>query len=249
MLDVLSDFPTPLHQQVARLAHDFFHADALVDTVLVVNSCARGQATSDSDLDLAVLVRAGATAQDVQSLETTWRSFMTANPVVVEFRKSGRFTQVHVDFFDGRFVPGVWDDGGGPDTFEVEIGNRVAYAVPLGEPGLHFQQLHASWLPYYDRDFRLRRLTTVREACLSDLEHVLFFLERGLHFPAFDYLYKAFQEIPAGALHRASDLSAFVHQVDPGASREPLGLPELYRELLLVLSVRISKVPTWEITP
>ena len=238
MADVLLDFPTPLHQQVARLAHDFFNADALVDTVLVVNSSARGQATPESDLDLAVLVRAGASAHDVQGLEETWRSFMTASPVVAEFRASGRFTQVHLDLFDGTFVPGIWDDGGGPDFFEVEIGNRVAYAVPLGEPGVHFRQLQASWLPYYDENLRLRRLRMAREACAYDLQRVLSFVKRGLHFPAFDYLYKAFQEFLQALfiVRRTYPLTYTKWIREQVANR--LGLPELYRELPPLLSVR-----------
>jgi hypothetical protein len=43
-------FPTPLHQQVAELTHDFFTAHAQVDTVVVVILCARRQATPESDL-------------------------------------------------------------------------------------------------------------------------------------------------------------------------------------------------------
>ena len=34
----------------------------------------------------------------------------------------------------------------------------------------------------------------VRDACHYDLEHVPFFVARGLYFQAFDRLYKAFQE-------------------------------------------------------
>lgn len=160
-----------------------------IDTVLVVNSCARGQAILESDLDLAVLVPPTATAQDVQGPEATWLAFATADPVVLEFRHAGRFTHVHVDVFDGPFGPTVWDDGGGPDTFEVEIGNRVAYAAPVDQAGRSFQVLQARWLPYYDDDLRVRRLTMVREACAYDLERVPFLLSRGLYFSAFDYLY------------------------------------------------------------
>src|SRR5207248_9994511 len=49
-------FPTELHREVAELAGDFFSAHAQVDTILVVNSCARGRAVTGSDLDLAVLI-------------------------------------------------------------------------------------------------------------------------------------------------------------------------------------------------
>jgi predicted nucleotidyltransferase len=49
-------FPTELHRRVAGLAADFFSQQAHVDTILVVNSCARGKAVAGSDLDLAVLI-------------------------------------------------------------------------------------------------------------------------------------------------------------------------------------------------
>ena len=49
-------FPTALHEEVAELARNFFSAHPSVDTILVVNSCARGRAVAGSDLDMAVLI-------------------------------------------------------------------------------------------------------------------------------------------------------------------------------------------------
>ena len=143
-------FPTEMHQEVAGLAGEFFSANAHVDTILVVNSCARGRAVAGSDLDLAVLITAAAASQEVQSLTTLWQKFIATQPLAIHrFRSTGRFNQVHLDVFDGRMVPSVWDDGGGPDDFEVEIGNRLAYAVPLHDAGAYFRQLQSQWLPYY----------------------------------------------------------------------------------------------------
>ena len=231
-------FPTTLHQEVAELTSSFFGAQARVDTVLVINSCARGLAVPDSDLDLAVLVTPTATAQEVLDLETAWRAFATAHPVVLRFRHAGRFTYVHVDVFDGQFEPTLWDDGGGPDTFEVEIGNRIRHAAPIGARGCHFEQLQARWLPYYDDDLRLRRLTMVREACAYDLERVDFFLSRRLYFPAFDYLYKAFQEfLQALFIARRTYPLSYTKWIEEQVA-DTLALPELYRELPALLSVR-----------
>jgi predicted nucleotidyltransferase len=236
MMSLLS-FPTVLHQQVAELVGDFFRAHQHVDTVLVVNSCARGQATPESDLDLAVLVKPTATAQDAQGLGTVWQAFMTTHPLVLEFRHASRFTQVHVDVFDGQFVPSVWDDGGGPDSFEVEIGNRIAYAAPLHEPGAYFRQLQSRWLPYYGPELCQSRLAMVQAACVYDLDHVAWFLSRGLHFAAFDWLYKAFREFLQAAFiaRRTYPLSYTKWIRDQVANR--LALPELYRELPPLLSV------------
>ena len=121
-------FPTALHREVADLAGDFFSSHACVDTILVVNSCARGRAVAGSDLDMAVLITPTTPSQEVQSLTMKWQQFMATQPVVHRFRSTGRFTQVHVDVFDGRMTPAVWDDGGGPDSFEIEIGNQIGRA-------------------------------------------------------------------------------------------------------------------------
>ena len=50
-------FPTAPHRQAAEISRDFFGAHTQTDTVLVVNSSARGQAVPGSALDLAVLIK------------------------------------------------------------------------------------------------------------------------------------------------------------------------------------------------
>ena len=46
-------FPTKLHQDAAEEVREYFKNVPETDTVLVVNSCARGQAVAESDLDFA----------------------------------------------------------------------------------------------------------------------------------------------------------------------------------------------------
>jgi predicted nucleotidyltransferase len=231
-------FPTPLHQQVADLTNDFFTAHAQVDTVVVVNSCARGRATPESDLDLAVLVAPETTAQDVQQLEKLWGEFSIRHPLVREFKNTGPFAHLHVDVFDGRVTPLVWDEGGGPDSFEVEIGNRFAYGVPLHNAGRHFRHLQSKWLPYYGDSLRAERLSMVRRACAYDLDHVPVYVRRGLHFQAFDRLYKAFQEfLQALFIARRKYPLAYNKWIREQVEGW-LRLPELYRELPTILSVR-----------
>jgi hypothetical protein len=231
-------FPTELHREVTDLAQNFFSEQRYVDTILAVNSCARGKAVSGSDLDLAVLITPTAPNQEVQSLTMKWQEFMATQPMVQRFRSIGRFNQVHVDVFDGRMTPTVWDDGGGPDTFEIEIGNRVAYAAPLGGAGPYFRQLRSQWLPYYEEELRLSRLAMVREACARDLEAIPFFLGRGLYFQAFDRLYKAFQEfLQALFVARRTYPLAYNKWIREQVA-EWLWLPELYQELPSIVSVR-----------
>ena len=231
-------FPTELHREVAELAGDFFSAHAQVDTILVVNSCARGRAVTGSDLDLAVLIMPTEASQEVQSLTALWQESMATHPLIHRFRSTGRFNQVHVDVVDGRMVPTVWDDGGGPDYFEVEIGNRLVYAAPLHHMGTYFRQLQSQWMPYYGDELQRSRLAMVREACARDLEAIPFFLNRGLYFQAFDRLYKAFQEfLQALFVARRTYPLAYNKWIHEQVA-DWLGLPKLYEELPPILSVR-----------
>src|SRR6266700_3057248 len=75
-------FRTGLHRELAELAGDFFSAHAHVDTILVVNSCARGRAVAGSDLDLAVLILPTAPSQEVQSLTTMWQELIATQPLI-----------------------------------------------------------------------------------------------------------------------------------------------------------------------
>ena len=48
-------YPTDAHARAADAIVEFFATRAETDAVLLVNSCARGKATRDSCLDIAVL--------------------------------------------------------------------------------------------------------------------------------------------------------------------------------------------------
>lgn len=191
-------FPTSAHARVARAIVDTFGADPDVDTILITNSCARGRATPQSDLDLALLVPAGASVDAVRALESRWAAFVTQDDAVRAYLLSGRFAHIHADVITGEYAPTLWDDGGGPDAFELEIGNHVAYSAPLTAVGAHHLALQTHWLPYYAEALRSARLAMARDASLYDLDHVPFFLKRDLPFQAFDRLYKAHQEFLQG---------------------------------------------------
>lgn len=193
-----------------------------VEAVLVIASCARGVAVPESDLDMAVLASASV---DRAAMEDAWRA--REQPLTL-----------HLDVIDGVYEPSAWDDGGGPDDFELEIGNHVAYSAAIWERGRAFADLRERWLPYYHADLRSARLTMVREACARDIDAVAFYAGRGLYFQAFDRLYKAFREF-LQALFIARRIYPIAynkwirHQV-----AEMLGEADLYERLLSVLEVR-----------
>jgi len=43
----------------------------------------------------------------------------------------GKYSHVHLGFFDGAFEPMEQDEAAGPDSFEIGIGNFLVYSVPL----------------------------------------------------------------------------------------------------------------------
>jgi putative acetyltransferase len=223
-------FPTAIHRQAAEAIVEF--AMALpVEAVLLVNSCARGVAVPESDLDLALLIDPATDTAARQHLDGEWLRCYEHDPVFAGLC-------VHLDFFDGNWSPEAWDDGGGPDAFEIEIGNRVQHCAALWERGNAFSQLRSRWLPYYGEDLRSARLPMVLRCCHINLDRVSKGAARGLHFYAFDRLYHAFQEFLQALF--------IAHRVYPIAYNkwireqveEWLGLPELYHQLPAVLECR-----------
>jgi len=188
------NFPTAIHQDAAGMVRDYFSAIPFVDSILVVNSCARGQATPESDLDFAILVNPGTTTTEIKNIETNWQIYSATQPAILKYRQSGQFAHLHLDIIDGNYSPAIIEIGEPIDYFEVEIGNQICYSAPMDNPGSYFQSLQNKWLAYYNEELRLQRLAMVRKACEYDLDHIPFFINRSLYFQAFDILCKAFQE-------------------------------------------------------
>ncbi|MBL7791838.1 MAG: hypothetical protein JNK77_05930 [Saprospiraceae bacterium] len=85
-------FPTILHQDTAELVRDYFWAIPKVDTVLVVNSCARGQTVPESDLDFTILVKPETTATEISNIEATWLDYSANQPTILKYKKSNQLT-------------------------------------------------------------------------------------------------------------------------------------------------------------
>jgi hypothetical protein len=231
-------FPTDLHRLSAELAAGFFAPHSEVDTVLVTNSCARGCAAPESDLDMQILVREGVDEASMRALEEQWRAFAGSSSVIRVFREASRFAHVHLDVTDGIFEAAAWDDGGGPDDFEIGVGNLIAHAAPLGEIGPHFAHLRSVWLPYYDNVLRVQRLAMARDAARYDLDFIPFYAGRGLYFQAFDRLYKAHREFLQALFIAHSTYPIAYNKWIREQVVEWLNLRDLYAELPGILSVR-----------
>jgi hypothetical protein len=108
----------------------------------------------------------------------------------------------------------------------------------LWENGDRLKRLKAKFLPYYNEELRRARLADVRNFCSNNLDHVPLYVDRRLHFQAFDRLYKAFQEF--------LQLLFISHRIYPIAYdkwikeqiEEILGMPELYKQLPSIFEIR-----------
>ncbi len=208
-----------------------------VRSVLLVNSCARGVATPESDLDLAILVDPGLPDPQRLAIEAEWIRFRGEDETLRRFARRGPFSSIHLDLFDGPPRPETWDEGGGPDAFEIEIGNRIAHAVPLWEDGSAFDELRARWLPYYEESLRVERRDMVASACRLNLERARAAVARGLLFYGVDRLHHAFQEFLQGVfIARGVYPIAYNKWIEEQVSTW-LGLPELFAQLPPVLAL------------
>jgi hypothetical protein len=87
-------FHTKLHEETAGFVRDYFMQINTIDTVLVVNSSARGQATVESDLDFAILIKPGMTSDERIKTESSWLIYFQTQPAFSKFEKSGPFVQL-----------------------------------------------------------------------------------------------------------------------------------------------------------
>jgi len=231
-------FPTPAHQQAAAAIVDTFSALPQVHAVLLVNSCARGVAIPESDLDMAILVDPALPKAAQQLMESQWLEYYAAAPVFTQLKQLGRFSGVHLDLFNGLWQPERWDEGGGPDAFEIEIGNQVAHAVPLWQRDRTFADLRAVWLPYYAPALQQERLRMVQDACRLNVDRLQFYVGRTLYFQAFDRLYHAFQEFLQALFISRSTYPIAYNKWIREQVEDWLQLPTLYKELPSILQVQ-----------
>ena len=229
-------YPTPAHAAAAQAIVERF-ADE-VDGVLLLNSCARGKASPDSCLDIGLLLRPERYAANSALLEQTWERWHAQTAVFRQLEAAGHFAEIHLDVFNGVYAPAERSWTGGPDAFEMEIGNGLVYAHPLWQNDGYWDELRARWLPYYSDELRAERLAMVRKFCLNNLDHIPLYSARGLHFQCLDRLYNAHREfLQALFISRRIYPIAYDKWIHEQVV-EILGLPELYEQLTALFQIR-----------
>jgi predicted nucleotidyltransferase len=233
-----TSYPTQEHQRAAEVITDFFASNFKIDAVLLVNSCARGKATRDSCLDIIMLAKPGPSRSQLSALEAGWEELEKSNQAIQALYRVGKYSVVHPDFIHGVFNPREQDESAGPDDFEVEVGNFLAYSVPLWQGSDYFTQLKEQWLPYYNEELRQQRLDRVRWYCLNNLHHIPLYIERGLYFQSFDRLYNSYREfLQALFIARRTYPIAYNKWIREQVE-EILGLPELYAQLSHLFEIK-----------
>lgn len=196
-------FPTDAHRAAAEAVVDHFALDPRVQAVLLTCSCARGMAAPTSCVDISLLVAPADLETFRVDQQADMQSFLTADPACEALSELVLWNAVDLEFSSGEFAPGYHGWTSGPDNYEVEIGNNLAWVHPMLLRGPRFEALQAAYLPYYDEGLRRSRLLEVTKFAVNNLDHVLPFAERGLWFQAFNRLYHAFEEyLQALFIHR-----------------------------------------------
>ena len=237
-MQLSATYPSREYGEAAATIVEFFTANYQPEAVLLVNSCARAQATRDSCLDIVVLVRPEILRSQLNDWEQQWDEFNRANPVIQTLKGVGKYSVVHLDFTDGVFAPQERDEAAGPDSFELGVGNFLAYSVPLWQGSDYLAQLKQQWLPYYNESLRQQRLQMVRFYCLNNLHHIPLYIERGLYFQSFDRLYNAYQEfLQALFIARRTYPIAYNKWIREQIV-DMLHLPDLYQQLVRLFEIR-----------
>lgn len=227
-------YPTLEHERAAHAIRDFFAGQPAVDLVLLTNSCARGKATPDSCLDIAVIVEEGT---PVVPLETGWWAFHATAPAVAALGAVGAFSDVHLDILDLKVEPPDHPEDEYPDDFEVMIGNYLIYAVPLRDRGDRLGRLREGWVPYYGEELRAARLARAIWCCRLHLDHIPLYVARGLWYQALDRLHLAVRAfLQALFISRRTYPIAYNKWLHEQVV-EILGLPDLYRQLPLLFAI------------
>ena len=82
-----------------------------------------------------------------RQLWSDWEAFDRAEPANQAVRALGEFGRVDLDIIDGAFTPDERGWTSGPSQFELEVGNYIAYSVPLFDRAGRYAALREQWLP------------------------------------------------------------------------------------------------------
>ena len=226
--------PSPLITVIEEIA-TYFDGMPGVDALLLIASWARGKGNIalGTDCDLVLLYndhfdlsRMAAYEQWLKERDNVWN-----------LASLGPFSHIDLDPHNGLFVPQPRGWTSGPDEFELEIGNVLAYSRPVVEWSDRYRQLREQWLPYYAEDLRAERLATALMYARNNLKHIPPFSQRGLYFQCLKRLHHAVEEtIQALFISARRYPIAYDKWVEEQISAI-LGRPDLYAGLVQAVTI------------
>ena len=229
----MAQFPSSVHARAAESATEFLASCDEVDAVMVVGSSARR--SDANDLDISALVTS---SEAVSEVEARFGQFADGRSEFEALSALGPFVEMDFHALSGDFAPGPRGWTSGPDAFELELGNEVAYSLPLWERNGRLSELRSQWVPFYGEGLRAVRLKDARMYVVNDLEHVPLMIKRDEPFHAFHRLYLAHQGfLQALFISRRKYPIAYDKWIREQLE-DLLGLPQLYQELPSIIGVR-----------
>jgi hypothetical protein len=186
-------------------------------------------------VDIAVLVEPGDLSQYHREEQARLSAFLASNPACVALKESTPWSGIDLEFTSGEFSPPEHGWTTGADSYELEIGNILAWVHPMLLRGPRFETLQAQYLPFYDEVQRRERFGMVVRSAANNLEHIVPFARRGLYEQSFKRLYHACEEyLQALFIQRRLYPIAYDKWLREQLV-DYLGEPELYEELLAIL--------------
>jgi len=187
-------FATPLHERACESVIDCLANDRRIAALLLTCSCASGQASSQSCVDMTVLVRPEHHAQFAAKAWPLIEQFIAEDAACQALQANVPFDGIDIDLSSGQFSPDPHGNTTGPDWYEVEIGNTLAWVHPLLRHGAYLAELQTRYLAYYDDKLAQRRLETVLAFAHNNLDHVMPTARRSLYIQAHKRLMNTMSE-------------------------------------------------------
>jgi len=221
-------YPTSQHEKAAEKIVYIFSKDERVKTILLFASCAREKACKDSCLDVWLFVD----KEDVVAVEKKFERVYGAHKVFKDLQKMGEYSHVDYVVTDGKVEPGEHGWETGPDEYELGVGNLFVYAVVLFDRDGYFETLRKKYVPYYSEVLRKKRLKEAKFYMNNNIDHVAFYVRRGLYFAAFNRLYLASQEFLQALFIKRKVYPISYNKWIKEQLVDLLGEPELYEEFV-----------------
>jgi hypothetical protein len=187
-------FPTAIHQAAAEAVVDYWATDPRVQAVLLLNSCARGCAVPSSCLDMAILVAPDDHTAMQQDAWPAFERFLATDPASTALTAAVPWGAVEADLISSVYQPSEHGFTSGPDAYELEVGNHIAWSHPLLRSGPRWNELQRQYLPYYDELRRQTRLRQILWFARNNIEHIGPYARRELLFAAHKRLLLATEE-------------------------------------------------------